>query len=167
MSGTLSTLKDEIKKLEHSKKKDKFKLLSTIIVSNIFVAVLFYINGPSSKDSTDLGQTKTVTTKITHQNHQILELPLKLYFSEKILLNAETPVSLISEEGKVLIKKAFLHDLTKEETLDVPAKFKIEISNLDLLKVHQKTGEVMIAIPYVDEKKVANKHLESKYEMHF
>lgn len=141
MSGISSTLKDEIKKTKDERHKDKFKFISTILLSNIMVAMLCL---PMGKHE----EVKSLSLKTIHPEHQIMLIPLDALVSEEAIKNAETPVSLITKENKIVSRKAYLHGTSKKEN-DLNY-FKVEIKNADLKIVAQAMKEELIAIPFVE-----------------
>lgn len=159
MNGINSTLKDEIKKGQDEKRKEKFKLLSTIILSNILVATLCLSGGQVEK--------KALPPKTLHHNHQVMLLPLSAFLSEDSLREKETIVTLLTKSNKVISSKAYLHELVKKEN-DF-SYFKIEIANQDLKKVSESVNQELVAIPYVAtiERPRPPKPRGSKYEIDF
>lgn len=156
MNGISSNLKEEIKKSIDSKKREQFKFVAVILLTNLLVAILCT---PSKKES---GHTKE-KVKILHMNHQMMVIPLQALVSSDYEKNTETPVSLISRDKKIISNKAYLHEIIKAS--DESSHFKIEIPNTDIVKVSQAAGLGMIAIPYVENKKIPTLKKGSKYEI--
>ena len=156
MNGISSTLKEEIKKTQDSKKKEKFKFIAAIVVTNLMVAVLCM---PSKEEKIAPEQT----IKTLHPNHQMMVIPLQALVSSAHEKNSETPVSLVSRDKKIISVKAYLHEEVKS-SIEV-TQFKIEISNADVVKVSQATDSGVIAVPYVENKKITSIKRGSKYEV--
>ena len=159
MNGTNSTLKDEIKKGQDEKRKEKFKLLSTIVLSNILVAALCLPGRQSEK--------VTLPQKTLHADYQVMLLPLSAFLSEDSLKEKETLVTLLTKSNQVISSKAYLHELVKKEN-DL-SYFKIEIANKDLKKVSESVNQELVAIPYVAvvDKPRLPETRGSKYEIDF
>lgn len=156
MNGISSTLKEEIKKSQDSKKKEKFKFIAAIVVTNLMVAVLCM---PSKEEKIAPEQT----IKTLHPNHQMMVIPLQALVSSAHEKNSETPVSLVSRDKKIISVKAYLHEEVKSS--NEVTQFKIEISNADVVKVSQATDSGVIAVPYVENKKITSIKRGSKYEV--
>jgi hypothetical protein len=156
MNGISSTLKEEIKKTQNTKKKEKFKFIAAILVTNLMVAVLCL---PSKEENIAPKQT----VKLLHSNHQMMVIPLQALVSTAHEKNLETPVSLVSRDKKIISFKAYLHEEVK--TSGEVSQFKIEISNADVVKVSQATESGVIAVPYVENKKIISMKRGSKYEV--
>jgi len=157
MNGISSTLKEEIKKSQDSKKKEKFKFIAAIVITNLMVAVLCM---PSNKEEQI---TPKQTIKTLHANHQMMVIPLQALVSNAHETNPETAVSLVSRDKKVISAKAYLHEEVKSS--NEVTQFKIEISNADVVKVSQATESGVIAVPYVENKKINSIKRGSKYEV--
>ena len=156
MNGVSSTLKEEIKKSQNSKKKEKFKFIASIIITNIMVAILCL---PSNEDTI----TPKLIIKNIHPNHQMMVIPLQPLVTNAHEKNSETPVSLISKDKKIISLKAYLHEEIK--TIGEISQFKIEIANADIVKVSQSTESGIIAVPYVENKKISSIKKGSRYEI--
>ena len=156
MNGISSTLKEEIKKSQDSKKKEKFKFIAAIVITNLMVAVL-------CMPSKEKNKTPEQTIKTLHANYQMMVLPLQALFSSAHENNPETPVSLVSRDKKIISIKAYLHEEVKAS--GEISQFKIEISNADVVKVSQATESGVIAVPYVENKKIISIKRGSKYEV--
>lgn len=149
MNGTLL---DEIKKSGDTKKREKFKIIFTLIVSNIFVAILaINLTAPSEKIIPEKN------SKTLHPDHKMIILPLKVLID----LNPndhETAVTLMNKSKKVVIQKAFLHEeVKKSEQLGGLAQFKIEIPEAELLKLSADEEMEMIAMPEIKIKAIARR----------
>lgn len=155
MNGISSMLKDEIKKSGDKKHQEKFKLFLTVLVTNIMIAILCL---PSGESKTEIKLKK----KPFHANHQMMSIPLNVLATD---LDAnEIPVTLISKDKKVIIEKAWLHELVKTEG-EIP-QFKIEIMNTDIIRVSEFVDTGMVAIPYVKKtKKKTSLTRGSRYEI--
>ncbi len=155
MNGISSNLKDEIKKSKDSKHKEKFKFLAAVLVTNIMVAILC------------LPMTETPVEKksmrVTHPDHQMITLPLNVLVSFENENTRELAVSLVTKDKVVIAEKAWLHEQVKKDG-EIP-QFKIEINNLDVIRVSEFAAEGMIAVPYVQKKARASVKRGSKYEV--
>lgn len=167
MNGISSNLKDELKKTNESKQKTKIRFFGAIIISNVLVALLCLPSQEPVKEKLN------PSNKTLHINYQIMVLPLNLLISSEDQKLAETPVTLISVDKKVLIKKAYLHgEIQKEKSDDNLFEgslrhFKIEIPQHDLLHVSDLLEKGVIAIPYVEIQVSKIKNQGSKYEVSF
>lgn len=156
MNAISSTLKEEIKKSQNSKKKEKFKFIGAIVATNLMVAVICM----PAKDVKIAGEQ---SQKILHPNYQMMVIPLQALVSNASENNPENVVSIISKDKKMIAQKAYLHEEIKnsgEVTL-----FKIEISNVDVEKIGQASDSGMIAVPYVENKKMKSIKRGSRYEI--
>lgn len=152
MNGISSNLKEELKKNTHNKTREKIRFFSAIIVTNILVALICL---PSNS-----GPVKTHKPAITlHPGHQLLILPLTLLLPVDPSQES-IPVTLISKEKKVLVKKAWLHNDSHKDN-----RFKIEIPESELVHVSRALEEDMIAVPYVETKMTKISRKGSKYEV--
>lgn len=155
MNGISSTLKEEIKKSGEKKHKEKFKFLAAVLITNVMVALLCL----------PTGETKTEIKKDvrpTHPNHQMMAMPLNVLVTN--LDSLEIPVSLVSKDNKIIVEKAWLHELVKS-TGDIP-QFRIEIMNADVVRVSEHVDSGMVAVPYVEKIKTkASVKRGSKYEV--
>lgn len=159
MNGTSLTLKDEIKKNIDSKKREKFKFLSAIFISNIFVFYIMYT-------PKNIEIKNHQSNKILHKNYQIVTLPIQSLVSTEEINRTETPVTILSNDKKIIIQKAYLHQAAGKD--EEKTYFKIEISNQDLITLGDFLQESMIAIPYVEKThSISFKKRGSKYEVNF
>lgn len=161
MNGISSNLKEELKKNSNSKNKDKLKFFATIIISNIFVALICL---PSESDTIP----KKPFHKLIHPDHKMLVLPVTPLLSITDD-SQEIPVSLISKNKKVLVKKAYIHAEVADAKSAFSEKphFTIEIHDKDLALSESLLEEDMIAVPYVETavvRKTVFKKGRSKYE---
>lgn len=158
MNAISSTLKDEIKKTKESKKKEKFKFIGAILLTNIMVASMMM---PSTK-------TEAITkknTKIIHPDYQIMVLPMQVMVSDNLEDATETPVTLLSSDKKIIALKAYLHEEIAGSRGSNDSQFKIEISNSDVAKIGLAASVGVIAVPYVESKKIKSIKRGSKYEV--
>ncbi len=157
MNGISSSLKDEIKKTGDKKNKEKFKFIAAVLVTNIMVAVLCL---PMGEKKTEVKKNQ----KILHDNHQMMTLPLTVLVTTSEESSLETPVSLISKDKKIIVEKAWLHEAIKSD--DENSQFKIEINNEDVTQISEYVSEPMLAVPYVQKKKIkVSLKRGSKYEV--
>ena len=160
MNTISSNLKEEIKKSQDLKKKEKFKFLAALLITNVLVAILCLPSGEDKKEE------KAPTLKNLHLQHQMMILPLNALIPESSKVALETPVSLISKNKVVIAKKAYLHEEVKSSSHeDTASHFRIEISDGDVVKVSEFAEEGMIAVPYVENKKTKTFNKGSKYEV--
>ena len=157
MNGISSNLADEIKKSGDRKNKEKFKFLAAVLVTNIMVAILCRPSGETKPEiKKDL--------RLTHAGHQMMVVPLNVLVTETSANLNEIPVSLVSRDKKVIVEKAWLHEVVKTEG-EIP-QFKIEINNEDVVRVSEFVSEGMVAVPYVQKKKnKLNVKRGSRYEV--
>jgi hypothetical protein len=156
MNTVSSTLKEEIKKSHDTKKKERFKFISTILATNLLVAVVCM---PSSE--TKIAEKQSI--KIVHRDYQIMVLPLQALVSPTQESDPETAVSLLSKDKKIIAEKAYLHEEVKG--FEGVTQFKIEISNTDVAKIGLASESGVIAVPYVENKKIKSMKRGSKYEV--
>lgn len=165
MNGTIF---DEVKKNTQNKKKEKVKFIAALLFSNIFVAISIL---QFSKNEKPILIEKIPTSKIIHKDFKMLIIPLNamIELNEKL---AEIPVSLINEQKKIIIKKAYLHgkinSKNEGEYLSKSSQFKIEIKQSDLSKLASEYSENLIAIPEITEEKIktiTTTKRNSKYEI--
>jgi predicted CoA-binding protein len=168
VNGISSSLQDEIKKTNESKKKAKFKLIATILTSNLLVAILCL---PSSESSTP---AQLVTQKIRHAGFKRIVLPVNLLVSQEELEKKETIVTLTSHDNKILVQKAYLHEEVVKPTdssLELSERqFNIEIPAQSLTRMSDFSKTGVIVLPYVEhvEAKPSRKiYRGSKYEVSF
>jgi hypothetical protein len=161
MNGTIY---EEIKKNGDSKKKEKLKLVVTLLSTNLLVALLcltFDGNDPLPSDP------KTIT-KTLHPHFKMVVVPLTVLIDVD-QSRLETAITLMNKSKKVLITKAYLHDpIPASKDFEGPPRFKIEIPEEDVMQISADSTEAMIAIPEIKlrEKvlKTINKRV-SKYEI--
>lgn len=152
MNGISSNLKEELKKSTNNKTRDRIRFFSAIVATNLLVALICL---PSSD-----GQTKTIKPSIIlHPNHQLLVLPLTLLLPMD-QSQESVPVTLISKDKKVLVRKAWLHNESSKD-----GRFKVEISESELVHVGSTLEEEMVAVPYVETKIRNVTSRGSKYEV--
>lgn len=139
MNGTLL---DEIKKSGDTKKKEKLKFITSLIVSNIFVAIVA-INMTISTNEV----VPPKNFKQLHPGHKMIILPLKVLVDTP-QNDQEIAVSLMNKSNKMVIEKAYLHNEIKDEgQLGGLPHFKIEIAETDLVKLSAHSELEMIALP--------------------
>lgn len=142
MNGTIY---EEIKKNEDSKKKEKIKFALAIISTNIMVALLSL----SFASNPALPKMPSPPRKILHPQFKMVVIPLN------VLIDldqgaSEIPVTLMSKSKKVLISRAYIHEMVPGNIKDLSApRFKIEIPESEVLKLSADDPEAMIAIPEI------------------
>lgn len=157
MNGISSTLKDEIQKSKDSKKKEKFKLILTILTTNALVAMICL---PTTEVISEVKKRE----RSLHPQHEQMVLPLEVLIPANHQEMPEVPVTIVSKDQKIIVKKAYLHEAIESKN-DVP-QFKIEIPQSDIVNVSDHIQEGMLAIPYVEIKlKPKSVKKESKYEV--
>ena len=137
MNGISSNLKDEIKKSSESKKKEKFKFLACIFVSNLVVVLLCWQN-PSEVT------ISPIILKKLHADHQLMEVPMEARVPESVLKLSEAPVTIISKNKKIIANKAWLHEEVKKG-LGI-SHFRVEISNSDVVRISEAMEIGMVAV---------------------
>nr|BDT27903.1 hypothetical protein BHI3_13690 [Bacteriovorax sp. HI3] len=140
MNGISSTLEQEIKKTKEEKHKEKFKLLLTIVLTNIMVALLCW----QTKEEVQIKKGN----KTLHLNYQVMVLPLSAMLSEEALESPETAITLYTKDNQLISRKAFLHEQIRKDQ-DI-TYFKIEIANTDIHKVSEHLNQEMVGIPYIE-----------------
>lgn len=157
MNGISSTLKEEIQKSKDSKKKEKFKLILTILTTNALVAMLCL---PSKEVNSEVKKFE----RSLHPYHEQMVLPLEVLIPADHKDMKEVPVTIVSKDQKIIVKKAYLHEAIDTKN-DVP-QFKIEIPENEVVNVSDHIQDGMLAIPYVEIKlKPKSVKKGSKYEV--
>jgi hypothetical protein len=156
MNGVSSTLKEELKKSQDSKKKEKFKFIAAVLATNLVVALLC---SPSQGSKNE----KTTLSKTLHPHHQMMVLPLEALVSESAKDEQETLVTVISKDKKIIVQKAYLHEELQKK--DDSPRFKIEIPDGEVVHVSDFISAGMLAVPYVENKKSKSIKQGSKYEV--
>lgn len=151
-----SNLMQEVEKKQTAHKKEKLKFIATLLISNLFVALIF---GHQS-------QEKTLTkSKLIHENHIFLEVPLNSFVDQTLMDKEETPISLVNKQNKIIIQKAYLHEFLN---LDEDRKiYKLEIPKEKIDQLTKALNDDIIAVPEIMTKKVTHKKQGSKYEINF
>lgn len=152
MNGISSNLKEELKKNNHSKTREKIRFFSALLVTNILVALICL---PSSNAPAKI----TKPTITLHPGHQLLILQLTILLPVDPSLES-IPVTLLSKEKKVIVKKAWLHNESLKDN-----RFKIEIAESELVHASSSFEEDMVAVPYVETKMRKVTSRGSKYEV--
>jgi hypothetical protein len=162
MNGTIY---DEIKKKTVSKKREKLKLVASLISTNTLVAIICLSQGHPANTLT----SPEIPRKILHPHYKMVILPLTL-FIEAPQNAAETPITLMTKSKKILIAKAFLHEAVQKgpHELEGPSQFKIEIPESEVLKLSAEGSSELIALPELNlppkGKSTTNKRV-SHYEI--
>jgi hypothetical protein len=157
MNGISSTLKEEIQKTKDKSKKEKFKFISAILITNIMVAMLCL---PTEETKSEV---KKKNEKLLHAHHEMMVLPLEILIPENAKEKLETLVTLVSKDKKIIIQKAYLHEELKNK--NEISQFKIEIPSSEIVKASDHLSETMLAIPYVEKPSPKNIKRGSKYEI--
>jgi hypothetical protein len=162
MNGTIY---EEIKKNGDSKKKEKLKLAVAIISTNILVAILCLSFGPSE---TPAPKAKNMV-KTLHPHFKMIVVPLTVLIDIDPS-TPESPVTLMSKAKKIVIPRAYLHEMLPYSIKDQEnsPRFKIEIPEEEISNIGADGLDTMIAIPElklpVKAKKPMNKRV-SQYEI--
>lgn len=161
MNGTIY---EEIKKNGDSKKREKLKFAVALVSTNILVAILCLSFGTNNS----LPATSQRPTKTLHPHFKMVVVPLTVLIDIDPS-DSETPVTLMDKSKKILITKAYLHEMlpTIKDQEGTP-RFKIEIPEEEVLQISADGPEAMIAIPEqklpAKVKKPINKRV-SQYEI--
>ncbi|MDD4972802.1 MAG: hypothetical protein PHY93_00545 [Bacteriovorax sp.] len=162
MNGTIY---EEIKKNGDSKKKEKLKFAVAIVSTNILVAVLCLSFGPSE---TPVPKAKTIA-KTLHPHFKMIVVPLTVLIDIDPT-GPETPVTLMNKSKKIVITRAYLHEMLPSSIKDQESspRFKIEIPEAEISNIGVDGLDTMVAIPELKlpekSKKPMNKRV-SKYEI--
>lgn len=156
MNGISSTLKEEIQKTKDKTKKEKFKFILAILITNALVALICLPGTPSKVEA-------ETNKKRLHAGHEMMVLPLEVLVTEEAKAKEETIITIVSKDNKVIIQKAYLHEklINKNES----SQFKIEIPSSEIVKASDHINGGMLAIPYVEKKSVKSNKRGSKYEI--
>ena len=149
---------EQVKKNEEAKKRKNFKLISTIILSNLFVAYLFY--SPPNQAV----QTPGDSTFIKHKGYRIMILnvvPL-VQLDEAA---RERKISLLSNKKKIVLSLGYIHEEIKNELDPSVRHFKIEIPEHQTLEIGALSEEKLIAIPAVEVSGPLKGQKGSQYEI--
>lgn len=138
----------ELKKVDNTKRRQNIKLALCLISSNLLLALAFTLF--EKEEQTQMSTTALERT--FHENYERLNLPLdlKIIYSSK---DKEIPISIFSEDKKLLVKKAFLHpELSPEE--NESKEFVIEIPKTSLDKVIAYQGNKLLAYPEIQTNEI-------------
>lgn len=166
MSGNTS-IYDELKKNDQTKKRAKLKFITAVALTNILVALACYSFFSESHSAVIAA---SATEKKMHPHFKMIIAPLKLLV-ENNETTEDVPITLIDKDKKILVRTAYLHNEMKSPGADKSevAHFKIEIPEEDVLKLSADESTPMIAIPQLQKElstKAAKKRV-SKYEVNF
>ena len=162
MNGTIY---EEIKKNVDSKKRDKIKLIMTLISTNLLVAILCLSFGEQKSSPPRINDI----IKTLHPHYKMIVVPLTALV-ELDQNKPEIPITLLNKSKKILIQKAFFHEAIPASNKDLESitRFKIEIPEEEVMQISADNTEVMIAIPEVKQKEriktTSNKRV-SHYEI--
>ena len=159
MSGILT---EQIKKNDLTKKREKFKLISCLLLSNLFVAALFLIFETKSLPCNAHVITPTINHSHPHYKMVVVPLTLLMDFNPN---EQDTRISLLNKNKKVIVKSAFLYEEiknTNKDNLNPVPRFKIEIPENELINISTDENEVMVAIPEIEEKKKENINIKKQ-----
>lgn len=151
-----SNLMQEVEKKQAANKKEKLKFIATLLISNLFVAIIF---GHKSEEQI------LTHKKIIHENHIFLEVPLNSFVDQTLMEKEETAISLVDKQNKIIIQKAYLHEfLSLNEDKKI---YKLEIPKEKIDQLTKALNDDIIAVPEIMNKKVTHKKQGSKYEINF
>jgi hypothetical protein len=149
---------EQVKKNEELKKRKNLKLVSIIVLSNIFVASLFYSPEKTIKPHSD------VSNYSSHPGHRMMILniipTLQLDNNSK-----ERKVTLLNNKKKIVLSLGYLHEELKNDLDPSIRHFKIEIPEHMTLDLGALSEEKLIAIPAVEVNKVSKTKRGSSYEI--
>ncbi len=139
----------ELKKVDNTKRRQNIKLALCLLSSNLLLILAFTLFGKEEKTPTN----SSVLERAFHENYERLNLPLEL----KIIYSSqdkEIPISIFSEDKKLLVKKAFLHpELTPNE--NESKEFVIEIPKTSLDRVIAYQGDKLLAYPEIQTNEIS------------
>jgi len=135
---------EEIKKNGNSKRREKLKFMTIIISTNILAVVFGYAIAPNELPS----PVQKTIQKIIHPHFKMIVVPLTVLIDINEI-GEETPITLMSKSKKILIPKAYLHELipAKNQDLESTTHYKIEIPEDQILRLTTNSEEPMFAIP--------------------
>ena len=154
----------ELKKVDNPKRRQNIKLALCLVSSNLLLLFIFSFFGKEDK----IQLTSPIQERAFHENYERLNLPmeLKIVYSPQ---DKDIPVSIFSEDKKLLVKKAFLHpELSSEKNEE--KEFVIEIPKASLEKVIAYQGSKLLAYPEIqteDSKPIALGPRGVEYEITF
>jgi hypothetical protein len=120
-------------------KKQNFKMLSALFVSNLLVALSF------SSCPTVVPPAEGL---IDHANHRKMELPLILYLPPE--KKKELPITLFDQNKRAIVSKAYWHpdqraEYSQEKTI---RRELVEIPEKDMEKIIHHKDNPLLAYPY-------------------
>lgn len=133
----------ELKKIDNPKRRQNIKLAICLLSSNLLLVFAFTFFGKEEK----IQATSLTPERVFHENYERLNLPLEL----KIVYSSqdrEIPISIFTEDKKLLVKKAFLHPELSSEKND-EKEFVIEIPKISLEKVIAYQGSKLLVYPEI------------------
>jgi hypothetical protein len=155
------------------KKKLTFKTISIFFLSNLLTAMLFTTcNNEGGPDV-----SKQISHYKIHEGYQKIQIPLQVYVSFPQNTD-EIPIGLYSPSKKMIVKKAFLHPMPKDEkeasfsnmgsdggaTMDTM----IEVKKEDLALIIGLKEKYLLAYPFNDAPLKSITHTEkNSYEITF
>lgn len=149
---------DQVKKNEDTKKRQNLKLISTIILSNIFVAYLFY----SPPKTNETPNSSSVLTK--HPGHKMMVLNI-VPLLQLDMSAQERKITLLNNKKKIVLTLGFLHDEVKNDLDPGLRRFKIEIPEHQTLEIGALSEEKLIAIPAIESSAIKKVAKGSAYEI--
>lgn len=146
MNGITSTLQDEIKKKLINKNKEKFKIVTLLISTNLFVFIMtLTLFGQSEKKVT------LQTPSKVRADYQWLVVPAQSIMVELDKQGGHKgPISIFSSEKKLLAEKAYIHELYKAE--QGISHFKFEIHSKDIKNFTDLGLSGVLVVPHVQSK---------------
>ncbi len=161
MNGTKSIEEHWIKKESRLRKEFKKKLLFSVLFSNLFI-YLFSLGNDNQL------QIKKVTwfNFESPQNKKVL-LRTENYI-ESNSIPAPIPITIRSHDNKVIITKAWLHSIAKEESLSGQGTLsRIEIKEKDMNKIVALKHLFVKVFPYYPKKQISLNKKRRPYEFVF
>ena len=135
---------EEIKKNGNSKRREKLKFMTIILSTNVLAVVFGYAIAPNELPF----PTQKTIQKIIHPHFKMIVVPLTVLIDIN-QTGEETPITLMSKSKKILIPRAYLHEmiLAKNQDLESTTRYKIEIPEDQILQLTTNSEDPMFAIP--------------------
>ncbi len=146
-------------------KKIKIKFYALLLLSNFLIISLYQLNPEVDETHTQ------IISPINHENHTKIKLALKVYLQVQTAVS-EIPISLYSENGKLLIKKAFLHPpLEQSEGSELSfdeseaKEYEVEVPDRELSKIISLNSPILKAYPYQEKAIIEKTQRRSAHEI--
>ena len=155
MNGTdwkKTTIKEKL-----LRKKQNFKIIASLFVTNALMVLLLSLCSPAVEDSPP--------EIISHPLHTKITVPLQI-FAQFQKQDTERPVTIYTSDKKLLIKKAYLHSLPSQDFSSLgPQNSIIEIPDREITKLVEHQQESLVAYPCASKQISPPK--EHQYEIIF